>query len=173
MRDSFLVATFRDPQALLRAVVRVRSQRLRIEDVYAPYPVHGLDEAMGIRRTKLPFVTLLAGMVGLAFALTFQYYTNVFDWPLNVGGKPDQTTLAFLPICFELTVLIGGLSTVGAFFIRSRLYPGKREQLPAYGVTNNLFALVVHKPDGAGEARQARELLLESGADVEDEEAES
>lgn len=172
MRESFLVATFRDPHALCHAVSRVRQERCRIHDVYAPYPVHGLDEAMGIRRTKLPFVTLLAGLAGLIFALTFQYYTNVFDWPLIVGGKPDNVTLAFVPVCFELTVLIGGLSTVGAFFIRARLYPGKREQLCAYGVTNNVFALVIHRPLAASDAERVRELLAELGADVEDEEGE-
>ena len=68
---------------------------------------------MGIRRSRLPFVTLLAGLGGLCFALAFQYYTAVFDWPLDVGGKPENSTLAFVPICFELTVLIGGLGTVG------------------------------------------------------------
>ena len=86
-----------------------------------------------MRRTQLPFVTLLAGLLGLCFALAFQYYTAVFDWPLDVGGKPENSTLAFVPICFELTVLIGGLGTVGAFLLRARLYPGKREQLPVLG----------------------------------------
>ena len=73
----------------------------------------GSTQAMGIRRSRLPFVTLLAGLGGLCFALAFQYYTAVFDWPLDVGGKPENSTLAFVPICFELTVLIGGLGTVG------------------------------------------------------------
>ncbi len=77
---------------------------------------------------ELPFVTLLAGLLGLCFAFTFQFYTAVFDWPLDVGGKPENSTLAFVPVCFELTVLIGGLGTVGAFLLRARLYPGKRER---------------------------------------------
>ena len=95
---------------------------------------------MGIRRSRLPFVTLLAGLAGLCFALLFQYYTAVFDWPLDVGGKPENSTLAFVPICFELTVLFGGLATVAAFLLRARLFPGKREQLPVLGVTNDVFA---------------------------------
>ena len=123
-----------------RPCAPLRGAGVRVHDVYAPYPVHGLDDAMGIRRTRLPFVTLLAGLLGLCFALTFQYYTAVFDWPLDVGGKPENSTLAFVPVCFELTVLIGGLGTVGAFLLRARLYPGKRERLPVLGVTNNVFA---------------------------------
>ena len=110
---------------MLAAVATLRSAGVAIHDVFAPYPVHGLDQAMGIRRSRLPFVTLLAGLGGLCFALAFQYYTAVFDWPLDVGGKPENSTLAFVPVCFELTVLIGGLGTVGAFLLRARLFPGQ------------------------------------------------
>jgi hypothetical protein len=120
---------------------------------------------MGLPRTRLPLVTLIMGAVGLAFALCFQYYTAVFDWPLDVGGKPDNTTLAFVPICFELTVLIGGLSTVGAFLLRTRLFPGKREQLPVYGVTNNVFAVVVHAPVEGDVESRTRQIFKDSGAD--------
>jgi len=125
MRERFLVGTFSDADRMMGAVRPLRASGVSILDVFAPYPVHGLDRAMGLRRTRLPLVTLLMGAVGLAFALTFQYYTAVFDWPLDVGGKPENSTLAFVPICFELTVLIGGLGTVGAFLLRALLFPGK------------------------------------------------
>src|SRR3954470_19929451 len=121
MRSGFLVATFSDATTLVRAVRPVRGERFRVYDVYAPYPIHGLDRAMGLRRTRLPFVTLVAGLTGLAFAILFQVYTTVLDWPLNVGGKPDNSALAFVPISFELTVLFGGLTTAAAFFLRARL----------------------------------------------------
>src|ERR1700710_758092 len=101
MLRNVLVATFSDADSLMRAVAPVRAENLRIHDVYAPYPIHGLDQAMGIRRTRLPLVTFLVGLLGLSFAITFQFYTTVLDWPLNVGGKPDNSTLAFIPICFE------------------------------------------------------------------------
>jgi hypothetical protein len=166
--ETFVVGTFSGARELLAAVRALRDAGVAVHDVHAPYPVHGLDAAMGIRRTKLPFVTLLAGLLGLCFALAFQYYTAVFDWPLNVGGKPENSTLAFVPVCFELTVLIGGLGTVGAFLLRTRLYPGKREDLPVPGVTNNVFALVVRAPPEGNDARLARGLMLEAGADEVD-----
>src|SRR6478609_4920190 len=156
--ETFVVGTFSGARELLAAVRALRGAGVRVHDVHAPYPVHGLDAAMGIRRTKLPFVTLLAGLLGLCFAFAFQYYTAVFDWPLDVGGKPENSTLAFVPICFELTVLIGGLGTAGAFFLRARLYPGKREQLAVLGVTNNVFALVVPAPEDRAAARRVREI---------------
>jgi len=165
MADRFVVGSFGEPGALLAAVGALRGAGVAIHDVFAPYPVHGLDEAMGIRRSRLPLVTLLAGLGGLCFALVFQYYTAVFDWPLDVGGKPENSTLAFVPICFELTVLIGGLGTAAAFFVRARLYPGKREQLPVLGVTNNVFAVVTHAPVGANDGEIARRIMVDNGAD--------
>jgi hypothetical protein len=164
MRAKVLVASFRQVDGLLRAVRRARREMLRVYDVFAPFPVHGLDEAMGIRHTRLPKVTLLAGLTGLATALTLQFYANVLDWPLNVGGKPDNSTLAFIPISFELTVLFGGLATVAALLVRARLYPGKQAWLADPGVTNDVFALVLRKP-GDDEAHQrALKLLSECGA---------
>ena len=160
----YVIGTFTDADRLMRAVRAVRAESLRIYDVFAPYPVHGLDQAMGIRRSKLPFVTLVVGLIGLTFALSFQFYTAVFDWPLNVGGKPDNSTLAFVPICFELTVLTSGIATFIALLVKAKLYPGKRERLAAPGVTNNMFALVLRKPDASLGVRRAREILEKSGA---------
>jgi hypothetical protein len=161
---SFLVASFADADSLLRAVPPLREACFRIHDAFSPFPVHGLDEAMAVRRTRLPVVTLVMGLCGLSLAIALQVYTNVIDWPLNVGGKPDNSALAFVPISFELTVLLGGLGTVGAFFLRARLYPGKKPWLPAAGVTDDRFALVLRRPEGESDARRARRMLEELGA---------
>jgi hypothetical protein len=169
MPRSFLVAVFSDPNRLLDAVRAAREAQFRIFDVYTPYPIHNLDDAMGIRRTRLPWVTLAAGVSGLLTALSLQFYTSVFDWPLNVGGKPDNSTLAFVPISFELTVLFGGLATVAALFLRSRMFPGKHERLPAEGITNDRFALVLRKRDEF-DTELAYLILQNSGADAIEEE---
>src|SRR5262245_18457676 len=87
----YLVATFAEPDALVAAVTRLRAKGLKIYGVYAPCPVHGLDEAMGLRRSRLPWVTLVEGVFGLALAILFQFYAAVFDWSLNVGVKPDNS----------------------------------------------------------------------------------
>ena len=165
MSRRFLIATFSNPAALVAAVRQLRLHSFPIYDVFAPYPIHGLDQAMGLRRTRLPLVTLLAGLAGLTFAVVFQTYTNVLDWPLNVGGKPDNSALAFVPVCFELTVLLGGLSTVAALFIRARLFPGKREVLPAMGVTDDRFALVMRRPGEPRDLHRALTLLRDHHPD--------
>jgi hypothetical protein len=161
---SFLVATFGDADSLLRAVAPLQKACFRIHDAFSPFPVHGLDEALRLRRTRLPVVTLVAGLGGLALAIALQGYTNLVDWPLNVGGKPTNSALAFVPICFELTVLLGGLGTVAAFFLRARLYPGKQPSLPAPRITDDAFALVLRRPEDEPEVRRAWRLLQELGA---------
>ncbi|MBO0911074.1 MAG: DUF3341 domain-containing protein [Acidobacteria bacterium] len=165
MPNQYLVASFRDPETLLRAVRGVRAKNLPIYDVYAPYPVHNLDEAMGIRRTRLPLVTLVVAACAMTFAFCFQFYAAVLDWPLNVGGKPDNSSLAFLPITFELTVLSSGLATVAALLVRARLFPGKKERLPVPGITNDRFALVLRERSGNFDVGFASRLMESSGAD--------
>jgi len=142
-----------------------REKNFRIYDVFAPYPIHNLDHEMGVRRSRLPWVTFVVGCLALTFAVIFQFYTTVLDWPLNVGGKPDNSSLAFIPICFELTVLLSGLATVAALFLRAQLYPGKKELLFAEGVTNDKFALVLRQRDAGFDAHRAIRLLQESGAE--------
>jgi len=160
----FLIANFRDEHGVREAVQRLRGQGYRIYDVYTPYPVHGLDQIMGVRPSRLPLVGLIAGLVGLTSALGFQFYAAVFDWSLNVGGKPANSTLAFLPITFELTVLFAGLATAGAFLMRAGLFPGARVVLFAEGTTEDVFAVVLRRRDATFDAGEARRLLIESGA---------
>src|SRR6185295_13117553 len=159
-----LVATFLETDGLLRAVRLARRQMFRVYDVFAPFPVHGLDDAMGIRRTRLPWVTLIIGLTGLATAATLQFYTNILDWSLNVGGKPDNSTLAFIPICFELSVLFGGLGSVAALLLRARLYPGKKLWLVNPGITDDVFAVVLRRPSDDETHQRALTLLKECGA---------
>jgi len=143
----FLVACFEEEESLLNAVRTVRRKGLKVYDVFAPYPIHQLGAAMGIRKSRLPLATLFGTLTGLLLAIGFQFYANVLDWPMNVGGKPDNSTLAFIPITFELTILLGGLITVAALLLRTRLFPGKHENLLADGVTDDVFALALRQPD--------------------------
>jgi hypothetical protein len=112
----------------------------------------------------LGWVTFSAGAGAALGALLLQFYMAVLDWPLNVGGKPPNSTLAFIPITFELTILAGGLATVAALLVRARLFPGKREWLATHAVTNDRFALLLRKRDASFDTQSARQILIESGA---------
>ena len=172
MPRQFVVGRFAHAQDALTAVRRMRVQGFRIYDVHAPYPVHGLDEAMGLRRSRIPVVAAAAGLAGLLFALALQFYCAVFDWPLNVGGKPRNSTLAFVPIAFELTVLSAGLAAAGASLFTARLFPGRSADPVAHGSTEDVFTVVLRKRDATFDSGEARRLLLLSGAyEVKDLEA--
>jgi len=161
-----LIATFTDERTLLAATRAVRDAGLAIDDAYTPYAVHGLDEAMGLRRSRLTWVCFLAGATGATVALAFQLWTSVVNWPLNVGGKPFASIPAFIPITFELTVLTAALVSAGAFFFRSRLFPGRRAA-PIPRVTDDRFALVVADGDAARgllRAAGATEIIATDGA---------
>jgi len=142
-------ATFGDQEALLSAARACREQDLLVVDAFTPYPVHGLDEVIGIRRSRLPRVTFIAGAAGLALALWFQYWASDTSWPLNVGGKPFDSLPAFVPVAFEMLVLLAGLATAAAFLFRSRLRPGEPEGLERARVTDDRFVLAVELSDAA------------------------
>src|SRR5260370_2709768 len=98
MPKSFLVATFSNAEELLRAVRAARERDFRIYDVYAPYPIHGLNQAMGIRRAGLPWVTLIAGAGALLFSVAFQFYTTVLHCRMTVECHPHSSARASLPL---------------------------------------------------------------------------
>ena len=94
----------------------------------------------------------------------FQFYTSVIDWPINVGGKPDNSTLAFLPVAFEITILFGGLGTVLAFLFRGKLFPGKRAKLFHKAICDDTFALVLEHKDASFDEENAEKIMKEFGA---------
>jgi len=137
-----VVAIFERADRLVAAVRAVRARGFAVRDVYAPYALHELDDALGVRRSRLGLVTFAGGVAGAVGAIGMQVWCAALDWPVDVGGKPANSALAFLPITFELTVLLAGLATAGAFLARSRLFPGAASTLAAEGVTNDRFALL-------------------------------
>jgi len=164
MPREHVVATYAEPRALIAAVTELRAHGFKIYDVYTPCPVHGLDEAMGLRRSRLGLVTFAAGALGASAALAFQFYAAVFDWALNVGGKPDNSTLAFVPITFEITILAAGLTTAAAFFLRCGLFPGAAARLAEPRVTDDTFAIELRWRSNRFDTGEARRALMRSGA---------
>ncbi len=107
-----LMAEFIQPEQLVAAAERARQEGYRKMDAYSPYPVEGLAEALGFRRTRVPLITLIGGLVGCVGGFYMQYWIAAIDYPLNVGGRPLNSWPAFIPVTFELTVLGAALSAV-------------------------------------------------------------
>ncbi len=107
-----IAATFKTPDEIINAAKKVSSSGFTEFDVNTPYPVHGMDKAMKIKPSKLGFVTLVMGLSGASIALLFMYWTMSVDYPMVIGGKPFFALPAFIPVTFELTVLLATVSTV-------------------------------------------------------------
>lgn len=120
---NFLVAIFDDEDLILDGVQKVRQSGVKIHEVFSPFPVHGLDEVLGYKRTRLPIAAFLFGMTGTALALIMQIWMLGYDWPMIIGGKNYASLPPFIPVTFELTVLLASLGMVATFLIVSDLKP--------------------------------------------------
>lgn len=139
---------FDGPEQTLEAVRRLRGDGFEVADVHTPFPVHGMDEALGLRPTRLGMATLVGGIAGGSLKLLFQSWVHVVDWPYNIGGKPDLAFPALVPVTFEITVLFAAFATLGALFVGRRLYPRfKVPSQPHPGVTDDRFVVLVLEND--------------------------
>lgn len=107
-----LMAEFDTPEALLEAARRAFAEGYRRMDAYSPFPVDGLAESIGFHSTRIPLIVLIGGIVGCLGGFYLQYWVSVIDYPLNIGGRPLNSWPAFIPVTFELTILIAALSAV-------------------------------------------------------------
>jgi hypothetical protein len=145
MKKDFILAIFNDEEDLIKGAEKARDKNITIYDFYTPFPVHGLDELLGIKRSILPYVTFGAGATGLAVALGLQIWTSAIDWPTVIGGKPFISIPAFIPISFELTVLFAAHTTVLAFLVINKLFPGQKPVIFHPDQTDHKFVMAIEK----------------------------
>jgi hypothetical protein len=117
----FVLAEFPSGEALLEGTRKVREAGHRNLDTHTPYPLHGLEKALGLGRPLIPAIVLGGAIAGACIAYGMIYYMNVFDWPLNVANRPPHGPPANIPITFELAVLMAGSSSFFGFFTLARL----------------------------------------------------
>jgi len=158
------IGFFEDERDLLVAAKEFRARGIDIVDAYSPYPIHGIDEVLDIRPSRLPWVTLIAGATGLTIGLYFQYWASATDWPIDVGGRPFDSLPAFIVIAFEMTILLAGLATAAALCMRCRLWPGRKSDESFATTTDSEMALVVAEDDARFESGTHAEILRASGA---------
>jgi hypothetical protein len=163
MSRRFFLSAFTREEDLLAAVRALRRGGYVIADVHVPYPIHGLDRAAGLPPSRLGWVCGTAGFLGAGAILWFQVWTSAVSWPLNIGGKPFVSTPAFVPVVFEVGVLLAGLSTVAAFLLRSGLRPGRRPARDLPGVTDDRFVVIVEETDAAFDPERVRSLCADLG----------
>lgn len=139
--DKYIVGLYDDEEVLLKAVPVIRKQGIKITESLTPFPVHGLDEALGLKESKLHTVGFVAGLTGTLTALSFMTWVSISSYPTIFGGKPYFSFPSFIPITFELTVLFSAVTMVVAFFVRSGLSISKSPKIFDERITDYLFAL--------------------------------
>ncbi|MEQ5792189.1 DUF3341 domain-containing protein [Muricauda sp. NFXS6] len=165
MASKVIQALYNDDDVLMHAVKKVRAEHHHIEEVYTPFPVHGLDKAMGLADTRIAITSFLYGCLGLAVSVVMMNYIMIEDWPQDIGGKPSFSYLenmpAFVPIMFELTVFFAAHLMVITFYLRSRMWPFKKAENPDKRTTDDHFLMEIGLSDNENELA---ELLWETGA---------
>jgi hypothetical protein len=157
-----LVGYVRTPADLYKTCEALRDAGYKKFDAHTPFPVHGLENAMGLKPSKLPFIVFGAALTGAASALAMMVYMNVIDYPMNIGGKPYLTLPSYVPITFELTILF---SAFAAFFgcWGLNLLPKFFDpvmQHPSFGrASDDLFFVAVESADPKFDAGRTRALL--------------
>lgn len=141
-------ATFGDPDDLLQAVAHLRAKGVKVVDTYSPFPVHGMDAALGLGHSRISYACAAFASLGLVCAAALQYWTSVLDYPLVVGGKPLNSIPAFIPVGFELTVLFAGLGTVATLLALNRLRPRLKVPKLFIGSSDDHFILLAEIPCG-------------------------
>ncbi|PWK20888.1 DUF3341 domain-containing protein [Xanthomarina spongicola] len=158
-------AIYTDDDVLMNAVKKVKAEKHHIEEIYTPFPVHGLDKAMGLAPTRIAIASFIYGCIGLIVSIVMMDFIMISDWPQNIGGKPSFSYIenmpAFVPIMFELTVFFAAHLMVITFYLRSRMWPFKKAENPDPRTTDDhfLMEIAVH-----GNEKELDSLLKETGA---------
>jgi hypothetical protein len=158
-------AIYNDDEVVLEAVKKVKAANHHIEEVFCPFPVHGLDKAMGLAPTRMAIASFMFGITGLSIAIWLTYYTMIVDWPQDIGGKPSfswgENMPAFVPIMFELTVFFAAHLMVITFYMRSRIWPFKKAENPDPRTTDDHFLMEIEVHDNE---KELKSLLKKTGA---------
>jgi len=162
-----LLAEFETPGELLEAANSVREAGYTRWDCYSPFPVHGLERAMGLRDTRLPWVVLGAGATGAGLAVLMQWWMNAVDYPLNIAGKPLFSLPAQIPIVFEVTVLLASVAAFVSLFIFNglpRFYHPAFRSRAFKRVTNDRFFIAVEASDPGFDGEKTESFLRSVGS---------
>ncbi|HEV7700884.1 MAG TPA: DUF3341 domain-containing protein [Pyrinomonadaceae bacterium] len=162
-----IMAEFDTPTELVDAARLVRDAGYKKTDAFSPFPLHEIDEALGIKRSILPFLIFAGGITGLLSGLGLEYYVHVYDFPIIVGGRPHFSLPAFIPPMFELTILFAAFTAVfGMLFLNKLPSPYHPVfNVPRFALaTREKFFLVIESEDENYDYERTREFMGTLGA---------
>ncbi len=160
-----LYGLYEDEEVLLRAIKKAKADHLEIDEVYTPFPVHGLEEAMELSESRLHIAGFVYGMIGTLTAFLFMTWVFTRDWPIIFGGKPYWSVPAFIPITFEVTVLFASVGMVVTFYTVNGLWPGVKNPTLDERITDDKFCMAFDVSDSAEEDKDSlKDFLTTTGA---------
>jgi hypothetical protein len=163
----YITIVFDDEEPMLEAVHKINENNEQILDVLTPFPVHGLDKALGMKRTRIPGAGFICGAIGGLFGFFFQAWVFTVDYPLVFGGKPYLSAPSFIPVTFELTVLFTALGIVAALLIKSGLRPVKKFEPLNDRITDDRFVILVDAEENIESMRKNLQTMLSGIPTVE------
>jgi hypothetical protein len=162
-----IIAEFDTPADAMHAAEKVRDAGFRKWDVFTPFPVHGMDKAMGLKNSKVGWFSFLGGVTGYTTGMLMIWFMNKFDYPILVGGKPMFSPFSAFPPSYELTILLGAFGALGGMLLLNRLprlhHPllkHKRFEL----ATHDKFFVVIETADSKYNEAETRKLLESTGS---------
>ncbi|MBV6642451.1 MAG: DUF3341 domain-containing protein [Cyclobacteriaceae bacterium] len=162
--SNYLTGVFEDEEVLLDAIKKVKNSGVKIHEVYSPFPVHGIDDALGYKRSRLTIVAFLFGLTGTSLALIMQIGMMGIDWPMIIGGKDYIPIPSFIPVSFELTVLLAAFGMVGTFFVVANLKPWGKPKIFDLRITDDKHVMAVDLGKNDLDEGKISKILKDSGA---------
>jgi hypothetical protein len=161
----YLVGVYDDDEVILHAVPKLRKEGVKIAEVYSPFAIHGMDDALGHPRTRIGIAAFIFGVTGCLCALTLTIWTMGIDWPMIVGGKDPISIPNYIPVTFELTVLFTAFGMVGTFLISNGLGPNANPNMFDPRSTDNKFVMAIDLGANKLSEGQITQILKDSGAE--------
>ena len=160
------ISGYYDKEAsLLEAVKNLRENKIKIKDVFSPYPVHGLDHAMGLKRSWLPKAAFIGGAIGAISGFGFQVWVFTRAYPINIGGKPFLAAPSFIPVTFECAILFAAFAIVISYLFKSHLGAGANNKIYDERATDDRFVVVLDTAEfESNEAEKIKSKFEETGA---------
>jgi len=165
-----IYALYNDDHILYNGAKKLVEKGYKVNDVYSPFPIHGIDPIIGVRKTRLAITAFIYGLIGMSLAIYGMYYFMIVDWPMNIGGKPNFTLLqnlpAFIPIVFEITVLCTAHGMILTFLLRNKTLPGMVAKNPDPRTTDDMFAMEFLMNDEINETELIADLKATGAVEI-------
>jgi len=171
MANKKIYGLYDNDEILVKGAKALVEKGVHITTTYSPFPIHGIEEIIGMKWTRLAICAFIFGITGTAFALGLMWFCMVYDWPMNIGGKPSfsmkENMLAFIPITFELTVLFAGHGMAITMLIRNWTLPGVAARNPHPKTTDDHFAIEIETIENGNFSKEEINSMISETGPVE------